>query len=436
MAKVYLIAGLGFGDEGKGSIVDYLARSSGAHLVVRYNGGAQAAHNVVTSDGRHHCFSQFGSGTFVPKVGTHLSKHMLVNPITILSEEQHLQKMGVVDAFKRMTVHQEALITNPYQVAANRLRELIREGLYFNRRRGEGRHGSCGMGIGETMADFLSHPQQALRAEDLKDPEILREKLKASRERKVQSLRAALEVPISSAISQETAILLDETLIDDIVERCQEFARQVQFVGDDFLDQEINGPGVVLFEGAQGVLLDEWRGFHPYTTWSTVTFKNALDLLKNHPMEHEGVTRIGVTRTYMTRHGAGPFVTEDTELKPGSEHNAWGQWQGNFRLGHFDIPALMYSLEALGGVDYLAMNHCDVMPEKVCVGYDELRLKVYEPPNLTLQEKLTKKLFKVHPMYRPIVSRESFFEMVEHWLGKILIYGNGPRAEDKRLWQA
>ena len=82
-----LVAGLGFGDEGKGSIVDALVRKHGAHTVVRYNGGAQAAHNVVDLDGRHHTFSQFGSGTFVPGTRTFLSRFMVVNPLGMLIEE-------------------------------------------------------------------------------------------------------------------------------------------------------------------------------------------------------------------------------------------------------------------------------------------------------------------------------------------------------------
>ena len=74
MATVVLLAGLGFGDEGKGTVTDYLVRTHSAKMVVRYNGGAQAAHNVVLPDGRHHTFAQFGSGTFVPGVRTHLSR--------------------------------------------------------------------------------------------------------------------------------------------------------------------------------------------------------------------------------------------------------------------------------------------------------------------------------------------------------------------------
>ena len=92
--EVILVSGLGFGDEGKGSIVDYLVRTKGAEVVVRFNGGAQAGHNVVTPEGLHHTFSQFGSGTFVPGVKTHLSRFMILNPLGMIREEEHLQALA------------------------------------------------------------------------------------------------------------------------------------------------------------------------------------------------------------------------------------------------------------------------------------------------------------------------------------------------------
>src|SRR5579884_2426180 len=96
--RAICIADLGFGDAGKGTITDYLCRRLNAHTVVRYNGGPQAAHTVVTSDGRYHTFSQFGSGTLVPNVKTLLSRFMLINPLHMLKEERHLRELGVTDA--------------------------------------------------------------------------------------------------------------------------------------------------------------------------------------------------------------------------------------------------------------------------------------------------------------------------------------------------
>src|SRR4051812_14869157 len=93
--EAWIVVDLGFGDAGKGTITDYLARARGAHAVVRFNGGAQAGHNVVTSDGRHHTFAQFGAASFVPGVRTHLARQMVVHPLALLAEARHLARVGV-----------------------------------------------------------------------------------------------------------------------------------------------------------------------------------------------------------------------------------------------------------------------------------------------------------------------------------------------------
>src|ERR1700722_28153 len=91
----WVICGLGYGDEGKGATVDYICRTRGVKLICRFNGGPQTAHNVCLEDGRWHTFSQFGSGMFVPDVRTHLSHYMLVNPLNMANEEEHLYLLGI-----------------------------------------------------------------------------------------------------------------------------------------------------------------------------------------------------------------------------------------------------------------------------------------------------------------------------------------------------
>ena len=175
-----IVVDLGYGDAGKGTVVDWLCSRPGSgtrapglglpgsRTVVRFNGGAQAAHNVVTPDGRHHTFAQFGSGTFTPGVRTHLSRFMLVDPLALAAEAAHLAAAGVADALDRLTVDRDALLTTPYHRAANRARELAR---------GAGRHGSCGMGIGETARYALDYPADAPRAGDCDAPRRLARKL-------------------------------------------------------------------------------------------------------------------------------------------------------------------------------------------------------------------------------------------------------------------
>ncbi|MGC5031423.1 adenylosuccinate synthetase, partial [Micromonospora sp. DT229] len=134
-----IVVDLGYGDAGKGTVVDWLCATRPVQMVVRFNGGAQAAHNVVLPDGRHHTFAQFGAGTFHPGVWTHLSRHVVVDPLALAAEADHLAELGVPDALDRLTVDGEALLATPYHRAANRARELSR---------GADRHGSCGLGVG------------------------------------------------------------------------------------------------------------------------------------------------------------------------------------------------------------------------------------------------------------------------------------------------
>jgi len=376
-----IVVDLGFGDAGKGTVVDHLCRVAAAGgapvaAVVRFNGGAQAAHNVVTDDGRHHTFAQFGSGTFAG-APTHLSRYVLVDPLAFATEAAHLAALGVADPFGGLTVHRDALLTTPYHAAANRARELAR---------GDARHGSCGMGIGETAAYALAHPDRAPRVGDCERPARLRRLLTELRDRLAAELSGADEptgawttVAGTSVAGTSVARTVGTGLgpvpaIEDCVEVFGQFARAVRLVDDRHL-ADLARVGSVVFEGAQGMLLDEWHGFHPYTTWSTTTFANAEKLLCDAGVPGGDARRLGVLRTYTTRHGAGPLVTEDAALTAAlpDRHNGTGRWQGAFRVGHFDAVAHRYAVDVAGGVDAVALTHLDAparQPLTVCRRYE------------------------------------------------------------------
>lgn len=177
--RIVSVIGLAFGDCGKGLFTDYLCRARSAHTVMRFNGGAQAGHNVILPDGRHHTFSQFGAGTFNPGVATVLSAPVVVHPTALLVEETYLQRAGISDALDRLLIDARCLVTTPYHEAAGRLRE---------RARGAAAHGSCGVGFGETVGHALAQPEQAIRYGDLLHRSRVRNKLEAMR----HYLRAAL----------------------------------------------------------------------------------------------------------------------------------------------------------------------------------------------------------------------------------------------------
>ncbi|HEY5985380.1 MAG TPA: adenylosuccinate synthetase, partial [Streptosporangiaceae bacterium] len=219
-----IVVDLGYGDAGKGTVVDWLCSRQGApvHSVIRFNGGAQAAHNVVTPDRRHHAFSQFGAGTFTPGVRTHLSRFALVDPLALAAEAQHLAVAGVRDALGRLTADRAALLVTPYHQAANRARELRRAG---------GRHGSCGMGIGETASYALRYPADAPRAGDCESPRALARKLTALRD----------------CLSEELGPL-DAPPVSDVCDAYRAFAAAVPLVGAGYLRRLLRA-GPAVFEG-------------------------------------------------------------------------------------------------------------------------------------------------------------------------------------------
>ena len=338
-----VVVGLGFGDEGKGAVVDALCADGPVSAVVRFNGGAQAAHNVVV-DGRHHTFSQFGSGTLAG-VPTWLSRHVLVEPIALATESRELEALGVRDPLALVSVDADALLTTPFHVAANRAREDAR---------GSGRHGSCGKGIGETawyalLAERRAQPGEVVEGQELRgvpglpptvgdcaDPVALRRKLDAL---------ARFYEPLIG----------DGPAVDDLVALYRAFADTVRTTTGDEAGR-LADTGRLVFEGAQGVLLDETHGFHPHTTWSTVTPRNARALLAG-----RSARVLGVTRTYQTRHGAGPLPTEDRGVldRHPERHNGAGEYQGAWRAGHLDTVLLRYAVAACGGIDALAVTHLD-----------------------------------------------------------------------------
>ncbi|WP_017600300.1 adenylosuccinate synthetase [Nocardiopsis lucentensis] len=417
-----VVVDLGFGDAGKGVTVDLLCARRRFGAVVRANGGAQAAHNVVTPDGRHHTFAQFGSGTLAPSgpVPTHLSRFAVVDPFALAAEARHLASLGVPDPFALVTVDRRALISTPWHQAVNRARE---------RARGADRHGSCGMGVGETMAYALTRPGDAPTVGDCAHPGRLRRKL----------LRLA-EYLAEHAGRGEGSPDVEECLLT-----YRAFADRVRLVDERYLPALLDASPVV-FEGAQGVLLDEWHGFHPHTTWSTTTTANPLTLLAEAGREGEA-RRIGVVRTYTTRHGAGPLVTEDPALGVAlpERHNGTRPWQGAFRVGHLDLVAHRYALEATGGVDTLVVTHADA-PDRMraetgaaprwCTGYTgadaaPLRITPGAVPDLDRQERVTTALVAARPVLGAMPDEPA--DAIGEALGvPVEAVFSGPTREDAR----
>ncbi len=403
--------GLGFGDEGKGTIVDHLVNSSPVTpLVVRFSGGAQAAHNVITEDGFHHTFSQFGSGT-LRGAPTLLSQHVLVDPLRLYGESLHLNPYLGRNSLELVSVEGGAVLVTRIHQAINHARE---------RARGNDRHGSTGLGMGEAELYRLRAPEVYPTIGDLERPRMLVSKLEALYnwgEEQVGDLGISLE--------EATEELLDfgGDGVINIVDFME--ARKLVYEAEE-----------LVFEGSQGVLLDEWVGFHPHTTWSTLTPHNAISILGK-----AGVTKpfevMGITRTYTTRHGAGPFPSEDNTLNRPEEHNGYGEFQGAWRVGTLDTTLLNYAAQVVKP-DSLAITHMDVEQEHVAERYDHAldfagNLAHWEDKDW--QEQFTRKLEKIQPELTAIESNEAVVELIESTAGapaRVLSYGPESSAKFTR----
>jgi adenylosuccinate synthase len=377
---------------------------------------------------------------------------MMVHPLAMLAEERHLQSLGICDAFNRTSIDRQALITTPFHQSANRLKEMAR---------GDGWHGSCGMGVGETMSDWLAQGSSVLFAGDLDNRNTLIKKLNFLREMKIAQLEGLVaQIPHTEAARRELKVFSDPKVIPALADIYCHFATLARLVEPDYLTGILNQPGTTIFEGAQGVLLDEWWGFYPYNSWSTLTFANADTLL--HENNFAGKTfKLGLTRAYATRHGAGPFVTEDEQLtaKVQDYHNENNPWQKQFRVGYLDFVALRYALKVTGQVDELAVTNLDRLDEisawRYCDAYRlpgnslqaaeffdfqdqqirDIRIP-HDPTNLSKQETLTRTLMEMQPIYSDCErDKDVYLKLISEKLGlPIAMTSHGPTASEKRYF--
>jgi adenylosuccinate synthase len=356
MGKDIITVDLGFGDQGKGTIVDFLARSKGIKSVLRYNGASQAVHNIVEPGGRHHACSQFCSGTFAG-AKTHLSAFMLINPLDIEAEAEDLEKKGVKDPFSLITVDPRCIVITPFQKLSNRMREIAR---------GKNRIGSCGKGVGETVRDARKGINIIM--DDLSDPKVLRRKLDFLWRYKLDQMESYLPESPGKKFMFYFKLLSDKNYTDWLAGEYERFLLKNKLK---FRRASASDSGTpIIYEGAQGVLLDEKYGFYPYITHSDTTDRNAGYLVGS-----RGSTTIGILRAYATRHGLGPFVTENkklTRLLP-DDHNKYNAWQDRFRVGWFDLVSSRYAVNVCKKIDALAITNLDRLmgiDPKIVIAYE------------------------------------------------------------------
>ena len=302
MKRATAVIGAAFGDEGKGLFTDYFCRLAGSEpLVVRFNGGAQAGHTVVTPTGIRHVFHHFGSGTLAG-ARTYLSRFFLVNPVLWLKEHQELQALSEqhnLGLRLRLFVDREAPLTTVIDMIEGQDRERQK------------RHGSCGAGIHATMVR-QKYAQYRLFAGDLDNPMFLSDRVYKIRKQ------------------------VDSTISDEVIERFLEDCRLMRS-HINFCDSRLMAahPGDIVFEGAQGLLLDQDNNeFFPHVTHSHTGLRNVATLAREcniHP-----INVVYVLRSYITRHGAGLLPSEASELSYPDDTNVENEWQGKLRFAPLD----------------------------------------------------------------------------------------------------
>jgi len=396
MTSTHIVIDLGFGDCGKGTTVDWLTRKYESKWNIRFNGGAQAAHNVVLPNGFHHKFSQFGSGTLAGSK-TYLSSFVYVDPLALFAEANHLQEyMDDVNVLKLIHINLKCPIITPFHKAVNRFKS-INDGV-FN---------TCGIGFGEAVS-LNNNFNDVLLYKDLVSINTIKRKLTELKKRYLKSY------PMLEYYKE-----FKEIDIDEISKYFNDLYLKTITV-DDQIELSILSCDNNIFEGAQGILLDEYNGTYPYNTWSTCNETNAiklLDNLKNKVTIEHDVDIIGVLRSFATRHGDGPFPTEsdiyDTHIN--DDHNKKNLWQGNFRTGHFDLVLLEYALRHTN-ITAFVLTHFDKLSPSFIICDSYLRIDTKEMINklpyicndhsFKLQSAFTSSLYDYLPVVKNMMKEE------------------------------
>ncbi|MBR1884210.1 MAG: adenylosuccinate synthetase [Clostridia bacterium] len=330
MNKCSIIIGSMWGDEGKGHITDILSQENNT-LNVRFSGGAQASHTVVTPNGNRHAFRSFGSGTFLG-AKTYLSRYYIINLPEYVLERKKLEESFGLNP--KVIVNPHALVTTFWDVYINQAVETLR---------GMSRHGSCGFGINETVERSKKLSYQ-ITVSDLIFRTNLKKKLKIIQEEYVQKrLKEEYNLTLKDLPEKYQALITDEENIDMFMFYSNEFLKTIEIEENSI----ISAFDSVVFEGSQGLMLDKdnEEGF-PNVTSSSTGIKNALEILEDINYT-EKVDVYYVSRCYFTRHGAGKLKNELKSIPySGVEDrtNVFNEFQGSLRFSYLDFDMLLKSI--------------------------------------------------------------------------------------------
>ncbi|MHC4779470.1 MAG: adenylosuccinate synthase [Planctomycetota bacterium] len=365
------LLGIQWGDEGKGKVIDHL--TANADVVVRFQGGGNAGHTVVVGE-KQYILHHLPSGILHEGKTCIIGPGLVVDPVTLTGELEMVMKEGI-DLEGRVLLDYRAHLVLPH----HRFQDGAAE-----RRRGKSKIGTTGRGIGPTYGDKMA--RIGIRAGDLLEPDLLEEKIALFADEKKRLFGAEWTeeygVAALGSFLKEQAARLSPLVCDGVLE----------------VRSALEGGRSVLFEGAQGTLLDIDLGTYPYVTSSNTTVGAIFHGGGVAPREIKSV--VGVTKAYMTRVGAGAFPTElplDEAASLREKGAEFGATTGRpRRCGWLDGVAGRYAVQ-LNGVDTLAVTKLDVLSGldrvAICTEYD------VDGERATHFDPRAKVLAKVKPVY-------------------------------------
>ena len=348
MANVAVI-GTQWGDEGKGKIVDWL--SERADIVVRFQGGHNAGHTLVI-DGTEYKLSILPSGTVRSGKLSIIGNGTVVDPFHLLSEITHLQSQGVQISPDNLLLSETATLILPVHAQVDKAREVLR---------GSGKIGTTGRGIGPAYEDKIA--RRAIRIADLSDTDVLKKKI----EQIVTWHNIFLKASGDEGITASSVFEQLEPIIPEILSYT---GRSWEVLGA----AHASGKRI-LFEGAQGVMLDIDHGTYPFVTSSNTVAAEAATGSGTGPSNIHFT--LGITKAYTTRVGEGPFPTEDFAedgQRMGEKGREFGTVTGRKRrCGWFDA-VMVRQAGLMAGITGMALTKLDVLDGfevlKICVGYE------------------------------------------------------------------
>ena len=346
--KNIVVVGTQWGDEGKGKIVDFLSEE--ADVIVRFQGGHNAGHTLVI-DGTTYKLSILPSGIIREDKISIIGNGVVLNPWSLLDEIEKIKKFGITISNKNLKISKSAPLILPIHSLIDNSREI---------QRGNSKIGTTGRGIGPAYEDKVA--RRAIRVSDLEEPKLLKEKIYKIVDHHNIWLKA-MNVEIADA----EKIYLDLLDISNLI---LNYAEDTWFTLQELKDQGKK----ILFEGAQGAMLDIDHGTYPFVTSSSTVAGQAASGSGFGSTNLNSI--LGITKAYTTRVGSGPFPTEQINeigSNLGKLGNEFGTVTGRKRrCGWFDAVMVKQALK-ISGVTSVALTKLDVLDTfpnlKICTSY-------------------------------------------------------------------